>query len=131
MSFLSNLSYQDNINDDKDTLGGSFTILESGVYDATVKYAYLSQAKSGAGAVNFEFDVDGKTIKETMYVTNREGKNYYERNGQRNYLPSFINADAISLFTTGKALFEQKKKPKLLTCITLMLKKKYLLKYLC
>ena len=64
-----------------------------------------------------------KPLKETMYVTNREGKNYYERNGQRNYLPSFINADAISLFTTGKSLFEQKKKPKLLTCITLMLKR--------
>ena len=52
MSFLSNLSYQDNIAEDKDTLGGGFTILESGVYDATVKYAYLSQAKSGAGAVS-------------------------------------------------------------------------------
>lgn len=123
MSFLSNLSYQDNINDDKDTLGGGFTILESGIYDATVKYAYLSQARSGAGAVNFEFDVDGKTIKETMYVTNRDGKNYYERNGQRNYLPSFVNADAISLFTTGKALFEQKEETKVINLYNFDVKK--------
>ncbi|MFB6349685.1 hypothetical protein ACFBZI_10535 [Moraxella sp. ZJ142] len=114
MSFLTNLSYSDEVTQDKDTVGGNFSLFESGVYPATIKYAYLSQAKSGAGAVNFEFDVEGKTLKETMYVTNKEGKNYYERNGQRNYLPSFVNADAISLFASGKPLFEQKDETKII-----------------
>ena len=114
MSFLSNLSYNDNVQQEKDTLGG-FSLLDGGIYTATIKYAYLSQSKSGAGAVNFEFDIDGKPYRETMYVTNKHGSNIWEKNGKSGYLPSFLTADAISLFATGeKSLFELKDTKKII-----------------
>lgn len=114
MNFLSNLNYQDNIQEEKDTLGGNFKTPDSGIYEAMIKYAYLSQAQSGAGAVNFEFDLEGMTHRETMYVTSRNGVNYYEKDGQRHYLPSFLNADAIALFATSKPLAEQTTQPKVI-----------------
>lgn len=116
MSFLSNLAYASDIQDDKDTIGGSFTLPESGLYDATIKYAYLSKAQSGAGAVNFEFDMNGITHKETMYVTNKQGQNFYvdKKDGSKRYLPAYLNADSISLFATGKPLAELKDEAKVI-----------------
>lgn len=111
MSFLSNLQYNEEIQQEKDTLGG-FSLFESNIYEAIIKYAYLSQSASGAGAVNFEFDIDGKTYTETLYVTNSQGSNIWNKNGKSGYLPSFLTADAISLFTNNKSLFEQKETTK-------------------
>ena len=117
MSFLTNLSYAADIQEDKDAVGGGgFTVPESGVYDATIKYAYLSQAQSGAGAVNFEFDLNGNTYRETMYVTNRNGQNFYvdKRDGSKKYLPAYLNVDAIALFATSKPLAELKDQAKVI-----------------
>lgn len=111
MSFLSNLQYNEEIQQEKDTLGG-FSLFESNIYEAIIKYAYLSQSASGAGAVNFEFDIDGKNYTETLYVTNSQGSNIWNKNGKSGYLPSFLTADAISLFTNNKSLFEQKETTK-------------------
>lgn len=116
MSFLSNLAYAADVQEDKDFVGGGFTVPESGLYDATIKYAYLSQAQSGAGAVNFEFDMNGITHRETMYVTNRNGQNFYvdKKDGSKKYLPAYLNADAIALFAAGKPLSELKEQPKVI-----------------
>lgn len=116
MSFLSNLSYAADVQEDKDFVGGGFTVPESGLYDATIKYAYLSQAQSGAGAVNFEFDMNGVTHRETMYVTNRNGQNFYvdKKDGSKKYLPAYLNADAIALFGAGKPLAELKDQAKVI-----------------
>lgn len=111
MSFLSKLQYNEEIQQEKDTLGG-FSLFESGIYEAIIKYAYLSESQSGAGAVNFEFDIDGKTYNETIYVTNSEGSNIWNKNGKSGYLPSFLTADGISLFATNQSLFEQKETTK-------------------
>lgn len=117
MSFLSNLAYAADIQEERDIVGGGFTVPESGVYNATIKYAYLSQAQSGAGAVNFEFELDnGATHRETMYVTNRNGQNFYvdKKDGSKKYLPAYLNADAIALFAAGKPLAELKDQPKVI-----------------
>ncbi|WP_432481698.1 hypothetical protein [Moraxella sp. ZY200743] len=114
MNFLSNLGYQENIEQEKDVLGGNYKVPESGIYSAIIKHAYTSQSQSGAGAINFEFDLDGVIFRETLYVTNRQGNNFYEKNGERNYLPSFLNADAIALFASTKPLAEQKIQPKVI-----------------
>lgn len=114
MTFLSNLGYQETIQEEKDILGGGYKVPDSGIYAAVIKHAYTSQAKSGAGAINFEFDLDGVTFRETMYVTSRNGVNYYEKDGEKHYLPSFLNADAIALFTSSKPLSEQKIQPKVI-----------------
>ena len=116
MSFLSNLAYATDIQEEKDYVSSGVSVPESGVYDAPIKYAYLSQAQSGAGAVNFEFDMNGITYRETMYVTNRNGQNFYvdKKDGSKKYLPAYLNADAIALFASGKPLSELKEQPKVI-----------------
>lgn len=111
MSFLNKLQYNEEIQQEKDTLGG-FSLFESNIYETTIKYAYLSQSQSGAGAVNFEFDINGKPYNETLYVTNAQGSNVWHKNGKSGYLPSFLTADAISLFASNKSLFEQQETTK-------------------
>lgn len=38
--------------------------------------------------------------------TAKGGKNYYERDGERHYLPGYINANALALLTVGKEISE-------------------------
>lgn len=97
---LKNLKRDDkNIEQPKDTLGGG-GLLESGVYDGTVKLAFLKESEAGAMAVELHIDTeDGYTHRETIYVTNRNGDNFYEKNGKKQYLPGFITVDELSAVT--------------------------------
>lgn len=81
--------------------------VDSGVYQGTVKNAFISKSAGGATSVSLEVKLDsGKTIFETIYVTNREGNNTYEKDGVIGYLPGFLTVNQIVLFATGKDLFE-------------------------
>ena len=102
---LKRFSKQKDIENSKDTLGG-FSPLESGVYDASIKLAYLSQAKSGAEAVNLILNLAGREYRETVYVTNRNGEVFYTRNGIKSYLPGFSLIDELCQITLGKAIGE-------------------------
>ncbi|ELA08278.1 hypothetical protein MOMA_06941 [Moraxella macacae 0408225] len=106
MSIFANLKEHDDIKDTTDTLGGGYQPLASGVYDAIINYAYLKTAKSGAKAISFEFDVDGKTVNEDIYVTNRNGENFYTKDGEKHYLIGFTHVNDIALFTAQKPLSE-------------------------
>lgn len=81
--------------------------VDSGVYQGTVKNAFIGKSSGGATSVSLEVKLDsGKTIFETIYVTNREGNNTYEKEGVIGYLPGFLTVNQIVLFATGKDLFE-------------------------
>ena len=81
--------------------------VDSGVYQGTVKNAFIGKSAGGATSVSLEVKLDsGKTIFETIYVTNREGNNTYEKEGVIGYLPGFLTVNQIVLFATGKDLFE-------------------------
>ena len=81
--------------------------VDSGVYQGTVKNAFIGKSAGGATSVSLEVKLDsGKTIFETIYVTNREGNNTYEKDGVIGYLPGFLTVNQIVLFATGKDLFE-------------------------
>ena len=43
MSALAALKYDDDVKETKDTIGGGFSVRTSGVYDATIKMAYLGK----------------------------------------------------------------------------------------
>lgn len=111
MSFLSKLQYNEEIQQEKDTLGG-FSLFESNIYEAVIKYAYLSETINGAGMLNFEFDIDGKTYNEALCVVGKNGSNIWKKDGKSGYLPSFLTADAISLFASNKSLSELKETTK-------------------
>lgn len=108
MNMLANLTTQDDINHETDSVGG---VLDSGLYGTTVDMAYLQKSKGGAlGVVLTLKDVaNGREHRETVYVTSGDAKgnkNYYERDGQKHYLPGFNLMNSLCLLTVGKELGE-------------------------
>jgi len=109
MSLLANLTTDDSIEDERDSVGGG-GVLESGIYNATVTLAYLSTAASGATGLVLQFKTeDARVIRSTQWVvsgTAKGCKNYYERDGKKNYLPGFLIANSLAKLTTGKEISE-------------------------
>lgn len=106
MSLLKNAKTTNEI-ETKDSLGtGGNFIVESGVYDAIVDYAYTSETQSGGVNINMCFDVNGTKVKESYYVLNQHGENTYEYNGTKSYYKGFTTANDISLMTAKKELAE-------------------------
>lgn len=108
---LSNLKYDETVQETKDTVGSSYAVKPSGVYPATVKVAYFEKSSKGALGLNLTFGLeDGSEYKETLYVTSGNDKGnkpyYTNKDGEKVYLPGFLNADAIALLITGKPLSE-------------------------
>lgn len=100
---------------DTDTLGGGFKRLDSAVYPFTIKLAYLTYATSGAMAFNLEAVTDaGVTMKETQYISNKEGSNQYpdKKTGEKKYMPSFLTINSLALLTTGQPLTAQRAEKK-------------------
>lgn len=109
MSLLANLTTDDSIEDERDSVGGG-GVLESGIYNATISLAYLSTVASGATGLVLQFKTeDDRVIRSTQWVvsgTAKGCKNYYERNGKKNYLPGFLIANSLAKLTTGKEISE-------------------------
>ena len=81
--------------------------VDSGVYQGTIKNAFIGKSSGGATSVSLEVKLDsGKTIFETIYVTNKQDNNTYEKDGVIGYLPGFLTVNQIALFATGKDLYE-------------------------
>jgi hypothetical protein len=112
MGLLNNLvSAQDkSINNEKDTVGASYGPLESGLYPVTIDIAYVEKKKSGALFLNVVLKTDnGQEHKEGLCVTSGDAKgnkSYYEKNGERFFLPGFNHANALGLLAVGKELQE-------------------------
>ena len=75
MGLFSNFT-SDTFEEQKDTLGG-FTLLDSDIYDATLKFVYANRAPSGAVSINIIADIEGTEYREIIYITNKNGENFY------------------------------------------------------
>jgi hypothetical protein len=110
MSLFSNLERKQSVEKPVDSLGG-FQTLKSNVYDAVIAMAYVSKSAGGSQFIEFEFKLpEGKTHKETVYVTSGDSKGNkytYERNGKEFYLPGYILADEICAVATEQLLSQQ------------------------
>mgnify|MGYP003608066008 FL=1 len=81
--------------------------LDTGIYEATIKMIFAGQAKSGARNVTIQLKTaDGKDYSETVYLSNTEGKNTYEKDGKESYLPGYLLVNNLAIMTTGKPLEE-------------------------
>lgn len=81
--------------------------LDTGIYEATIKMIFAGQAKSGARNVTIQLKTtDGKDYSETVYLSNKEGKNTYEKDGKESYLPGYLLVNNLAIMTTGKPLEE-------------------------
>lgn len=107
MSLLASLTTDNAIADEKDSVGGGFRIRESGLYPTTIELAYITKANSGALALNVVFKDDQGEFRQQFWMTSGAAKgckNYYEKDGERHYLPGFIHANALALLTVGKEI---------------------------
>lgn len=106
---LKNLTSDQSIADEKDSVG-SGGVLSSGLYPATIKLAYVTISDGGAtGLVIHTKTSEGRDIKSTQWMTSgtaKGAKNFYEKDGTKNYLPGFLLAQSLALLTTGKEISE-------------------------
>lgn len=110
MSLLKNLTSDDTIANERDSVGG-FSVLESDLYPAKIELAYLAPSEGGALSLVIHAKTDqGQDIRSTQWMTSgtaKGGKNFYiDKNGDKQYLPGFIMANALALLTTGKEISE-------------------------
>ena len=109
MSLLKTLASDDSIANERDSVGGGGAI-DSGLYDCTIKLAYISKSKGGAlGLVTHLQTSEGREVRETLWMTSgtaKGGKNYYERDGQKHYLPGYLMANSLALLAAGKEISE-------------------------
>ena len=108
MSLLANLSTDDTIANEKDSIGGNGP-LDSGLYNCVVSMAHINKSQGGAiGLVLTLKTTDNREVRQTLWMTSGTAKgckNYYEdKQGAKQYLPGFVHANALALLTTGKEI---------------------------
>jgi hypothetical protein len=104
MSLLKNLKTDETIANEKDSVGGGGP-LESGLYKTKIAAAYVIKSTGGALGLVLNLTTDaGKQVRQTLWMTSKTGQNYYEKDGQKNYLPGFNMANSLALLTVGKEI---------------------------
>lgn len=121
MSIFSNLT-NNGLEEQKDTLGG-FTLLDSDIYPAKIKVAYAGRSASGAMNVTIHADIDGKEYRETIYITNKDGINFYEKDGKKIPLAGFAVVNDICQLAAGKPLSQMDTEDKMLMIYSTELQK--------
>jgi hypothetical protein len=96
---------------EKDVLGGGGTV-PSNIYKATVEMAYVVNASaSKSQGVAFILKLDsGMTVRETVYVLNRQGENTYPDKKdatKKHLLPGWQTIDSLCMMATGLGLTDQ------------------------
>src|SRR5690349_11112487 len=92
-----------------DRLGG-FQPLQTDAYDMDIKVAYAGKSSGGAQSVTLIGDIDGREYRETIYVTNKKGENYFLNKDDQTKkvpLPGFTIVDELCLVTTDAPLSAQ------------------------
>lgn len=106
----------DGLEETQDRLGG-FQAYETDIYTGVIKAAYAGQSSGGAKSVTVLVDLGGKEYRETEWITDKEGKNYFLNKNDKTKkvaLPGFTIIDDICLIATGLPLSEQGAEEKVL-----------------
>ena len=99
----------DNLEEATDSLGGR-NLFPSGAYIANIKAMFVVNAKSGAKGMTILANIDGKDYTETIYFTNKEGKNFFlskQDPTKKIPLPGFTVVNDLCLVGSEKPLSEQ------------------------
>jgi len=104
MSMFSNLAVADDVEESRDSVGSQ--PISSGVYPATIKACYVTHSKGGAMAVNLHLDLDGRELRNTVYITSGDKKGnsntYTKQDGTKAMLPGFDLFRSLCLMTVGR-----------------------------
>lgn len=97
----------------EDRLGGGSWVIDTDVYEGTIKMAYLTKSAGGAIGVQLEVDVNGKDYKELTWISNKAGEFYFtNQKEEKQGLPGFITINDLCLFCTEKELKDQTQEEK-------------------
>ena len=120
MSILNNMTVASEAEEQEERVGG-FRLIDSGIYDAKIKLAYLLKSDAGAIGVSFVFDVDGSDYRETIWISNRNGETfYYKKDDKGNYTdkkvqqPGYQRVNSICRLAIDKQLDEMQPEEKVL-----------------
>lgn len=98
------------LEESQDRIGG-FSARPSGLLTGKIKVAYAGKSAGGAHSVTVILDCpDGQEYRETYYVTNKAGQNYYlnkQDQTKKMPLPGFSIVNDICLVTSGAPVSEQ------------------------
>ena len=98
MSLFANLSGE-GLEESQDRLGG-FSPLDTAIYKAVIKAFYAGASDSGAMNITILADVGGKEYRETIYITNKEGKRVWITGGKEYASLAEVN-DALKVQQAG------------------------------
>ena len=107
MSLFGNLK-SDGLEESQDRLGG-YKPLDTNIYTGTIKALYAGKSAGGAMSVNLIATINGQEYRETLWVTNKKGENFFLNKDDKTKkvpLPGFTVADDICLIAVGKPLAE-------------------------
>lgn len=106
----------DGLQESQDRLGG-IQVFNTDIYIGTIKALYAGKSSGGATSVTLIADLDGKEYTETLYVTNKDGQNWFankQDNTKKVPLPGFTVVDDICLIATGEPLAAQETEEKVI-----------------
>jgi hypothetical protein len=100
--------------ENEDRAGGGFSPLETDVYEGVIKVAYAGQSKEGAHNVSLILQIGTQEHRETIYVTNKAGENFFLSKTEKDAagkpkkvaLPGFTTIDDLCQVSVGKTLSE-------------------------
>ena len=125
MALFSNLK-SDGLEETQDRLGGGFQAKDTDVYEATIKVMYAGQSAGGAHSVTMLADIDGTEYRETIYITNKKGENFFlnkQDPTKKVPLPGFTTVDHICQIAGGAPLCDQPASEKMVNIYDYDLKK--------
>ena len=100
----------DGLQQSGDHLGGG-GLIETDGYEGKIKVAYVGKStSSSAQSVTVVVDVNGFELRETFWVSNKNGIHTYDdkKDPTKKYgLPGFVMVDNLCLIATGKGLAQQ------------------------
>lgn len=86
----------------EDTTGG-FHRLDSDIYQAVVKTAFVGESTGGAMYVTLVFDISGSEYRETLYISNRNKEVFYrDSNNKKRPIPGYALFKNICIICTNK-----------------------------
>lgn len=112
MSIFSNMNTE-GMEQAKDSLGG-FSLLDSGVYEAKIKAVYITTSGRGSMAANIIADLNGREYRETIYITNSKGENFFvnKQSGNKVPLPGFTTINDLCIAAVKKPLAQMETEDK-------------------
>lgn len=91
---------------EEDFLGGGGA-LDTDIYTATIKTAYIGKASaSEARSVNLLLDINGREVRQQIWVSNRNGDVTYKdkKTGQDKNLPGFNQINSLCMLVCSKEM---------------------------